>query len=70
MANTMAEMTPVGQHSTEDKAYFREKKGWGIPFGRAGDPRDYAQAILSLACNQYCSGSTLIVDGGYLLDHS
>lgn len=63
-----SEMTPVGQHVTKEKEYFR--KNWGIPFGRSGSPKDYAQAVLSLAVNQYCSGSTLIIDGGYLLDHA
>ena len=63
-----SEMTPVGVHATKGKEYFRGRE-WGIPFGRAGVPKDYAQAVLSLAVNQYCSGSTLIVDGGYLLAH-
>ena len=60
-----SEMTPIEKYSTEEKKYFREK--WGIPFGRAGATQDYAQAILSFAVNQYCSGSTLVIDGGYLL---
>ena len=63
-----SEMTPIDRFSSEQKDFFR--KQWGIPFGRAGVPKDYAQAVLSLAVNQYCSGSTLVVDGGYLLDHA
>jgi NAD(P)-dependent dehydrogenase (short-subunit alcohol dehydrogenase family) len=59
-------MTPIDKFSHEQKEYFRKK--WSIPLGRAGVPKDYAQAVFSLAVNQYCSGSTLIVDGGYLLD--
>ena len=60
-----SEMTPVGKFTEEQKEFWRTK--WRIPFGRVGDQRDYAQAVLSLAVNQYCSGSTLVVDGGYLL---
>ena len=65
-----SEMTPTDseKYSGKDKAYWR--KDWGIPFGRVGNLRDYAQAVLGLAVNQYCSGSTLVVDGGYLLDHA
>jgi len=60
-----SEMTPIGKDDGEQKEFFR--KEWGIPFGFYGRPRDYAQAVLSLAVNQYVSGSTLIIDGGYLL---
>lgn len=44
-----SEMTPIGQHSGKEKEYFRQN--WGVPFGRAGTPRDYAQALLNFATN-------------------
>lgn len=46
-----SEMTPIGQHSGKEKEYFRQN--WGVPFGRAGHPRDYAQALLNFATNGY-----------------
>ena len=61
-----SEMTPINEYKDKDKEYFRGRQ-WSIPFGRAGATQDYAQAILSLAVNQYVSGSTLVIDGGYLL---
>ena len=60
-----SEMTPVGQYLGKDKAYFR--KEWYTPLGRAGSPKDYAQAVLSLAVNGFVTGSTLVIDGGWLL---
>ena len=60
-----SEMTPIDRFKNEEKKMFRER--WGIPFGRAGATQDYAQAIMSLAVNQYMSGSTVVIDGGYLL---
>lgn len=40
-----------------------------IPLGRMGDPDDIAKAVLFLASRaaDYITGSTLVVDGGYLL---
>jgi len=46
------------------------RKQWGLPAGRQGGYRDYAQAILLFASNEYTTGSTLLIDGGWLLDHS
>lgn len=63
-----SEMTPIENDKGSAKAHFREK--WGIPLGKAGSPRDYAQAVLNFAVNQYCTGSTLIIDGAWLLAHS
>ena len=60
-----SEMTPVGQHLGMEKEYFR--KQWMTPLGRAGNPQDYAQAVLSLAVNRFVTGATLVIDGGYLL---
>lgn len=65
-----SEMTPIAKDSEQAKEYFRRQDGWGIPFGRAGHPRDYAQAVLNFACNGYVTGSTLVIDGGWLLAHA
>ncbi|KIK58335.1 hypothetical protein GYMLUDRAFT_1006896 [Collybiopsis luxurians FD-317 M1] len=46
---------------------YGEKKG--IPAGRPGAEQDMAQAVLTLACNQYAYGQTIAIDGGYLLEH-
>lgn len=48
-----SEMTPVNQHLGKEKEYFRSN--WGVPFGRAGTPKDYAQAVLNFATNGYGS---------------
>lgn len=63
-----SEMTPIDNDKGNAKQHFQEK--WGIPFGRAGQPRDYAQAVLNFAVNQYVTGSTLVIDGAWLLAHA
>ncbi|SMR59316.1 unnamed protein product [Zymoseptoria tritici ST99CH_1E4] len=66
-----SEMTPIAREDGKDKEVLRDLKGsWGIPFGRAGRPRDYAQAVLNFATNGYITGSTLVIDGGWLLAHA
>ncbi|KZS94949.1 NAD(P)-binding protein [Sistotremastrum niveocremeum HHB9708] len=42
----------------------------GIPVGRLGTAREYAQAVLGFAVNTYVNGATLIIDGGWLLAQS
>lgn len=63
-----SEMTPIDAEAGNEKEHFIKK--WGIPFGRAGQPRDYAQAVLNFAVNQYVTGSTLVIDGAWLLAHA
>jgi NAD(P)-dependent dehydrogenase (short-subunit alcohol dehydrogenase family) len=58
-------MTPIEADKDNEKKHFQDK--WGIPLGKAGSPRDYAQAVLNFAVNQYVTGSTLVIDGAYLL---
>lgn len=60
-------MTPVGTDFNQPPEYFR--KQWGTPVGRAGNAQDYAQALLNFAVNGFVTGSTLLIDGGYLLTH-
>jgi NAD(P)-dependent dehydrogenase (short-subunit alcohol dehydrogenase family) len=63
-----SEMTPIDKEAGNAKEHFRTK--WGIPFGRAGEPKDYAQAVLNFAVNGYITGSTLVIDGAWLLAHA
>lgn len=35
-----------------------------------GRPTEYAQAVLGLAVNEYMNGSTVLIDGGWLLEQS
>jgi NAD(P)-dependent dehydrogenase (short-subunit alcohol dehydrogenase family) len=37
------------------------------PVKRVGRPEEVAEAVLSLMGNSFTTGSTLFVDGGYLL---
>lgn len=48
-----SEMTPIEKDDGKEKDHFRQK--WGVPFGRAGVPKDYAQALLNFATNGYVS---------------
>ncbi|KAK5130936.1 hypothetical protein LTR08_001539 [Meristemomyces frigidus] len=63
-----SEMTPIEAEKGKEKGHFMTK--WGIPIGRAGHARDYAQAVLNFAVNQYVTGTTLVIDGGWLLAHA
>lgn len=46
-------------------AQWREK--WGVPFGRAGNARDYAQCVFGIISNAYQTASHVVIDGGWLL---
>lgn len=59
-------MTDMNVHFTPEKvAQFSPQ----IPLGRIGDPEDIGDAAVFLCSNaaRYITGSTLVVDGGYLL---
>jgi NAD(P)-dependent dehydrogenase (short-subunit alcohol dehydrogenase family) len=62
-----SEMTIIDE-SKGGKEHFM--KHWGIPAGRPGRPRDYAQALLNFAVNGYVTGATLVIDGAWLLAHA
>jgi NAD(P)-dependent dehydrogenase (short-subunit alcohol dehydrogenase family) len=44
-----------------------ERRGKSLPVGRVGEPYDIAQAYLFLMQEGYCTGQTLVVDGGSVL---
>jgi len=62
-----SEMTPKSLFTGTPEEIYKER---GIPLGRQGGPKDYAQAILYFASNEYSNGSTLVIDGGWLLEQS
>jgi len=62
-----SEMTPASLFNGTPEDIYKE---WGVPVGRQGNYRDYAQAVLCLASNEYMSGSTVLIDGGWLLEQS
>ncbi|KAK4238430.1 hypothetical protein C8A03DRAFT_15113 [Achaetomium macrosporum] len=62
-----SEMT-AGESDEFQKSHLEKEKYEGkVPAGRPGRDIDMAQGVLSLACNQYIDGHTLVVDGGYVL---
>lgn len=63
-----SEMVGVGRDFGREQEHFRKR--WEIPFGRSGNARDYAQAVLNFAANQYVTGTTLVIDGAWLLVHA
>jgi len=62
-----SDMTPASLFNGSPSEIYRE---WGIPAGRQGNCKDYAQTILFLASNEYSNGSTVVIDGGWLLEQS
>ncbi|KIJ69913.1 hypothetical protein HYDPIDRAFT_77810 [Hydnomerulius pinastri MD-312] len=67
-----SEMTS-GSSDERNKSRIPAEEGWGakkgVPAGRPGRDEDVAQVALMLACNQYAYGQTVVIDGGYLLEH-
>jgi NAD(P)-dependent dehydrogenase (short-subunit alcohol dehydrogenase family) len=62
-----SEMT-AGESDEKQKSHIpREKYQSKVPAARPGEDRDMANAILFAATNQYLSGQTVAVDGGYIL---
>ncbi|KAF8518145.1 hypothetical protein BU17DRAFT_48946 [Hysterangium stoloniferum] len=62
-----SEMTPAEKFGGSPE---HVRAQWGIPAGRLGLPTEYAQALISLAVNGYANGSTVLIDGGWLLQQS
>ena len=59
-----ADESDDAQKSHIDKSKFEGK----VPANRPGRDEDMAQAVLFFAANQYLSGQTLAVDGGYTIE--
>jgi NAD(P)-dependent dehydrogenase (short-subunit alcohol dehydrogenase family) len=41
--------------------------GGALPVGRVGEVEDIAASYLHLMSNRYCTGQTIVVDGGGVL---
>ena len=53
--------------TVEEREHLYESVGNSLPVGRVGEPRDIAQAYLFLMQEGFCTGQTLVVDGGTVL---
>ena len=62
-----SEMTTEGSDENQKSSIPREKYAEKVPARRPGKDEDMASAVLFFATNQYLSGQTLAVDGGYTL---
>jgi NAD(P)-dependent dehydrogenase (short-subunit alcohol dehydrogenase family) len=60
--------TPLwaGIPEAEREAMYAEK-GAALLVGRVGEPEEIAQSYLYLMTNRYCTGQTVVVDGGGVL---
>lgn len=71
-ANTLAVggiRTDINATVWQNKEKLKEVNE-NIPMGRLGDPEEIASLLCALfAANSYMTGNTLIVDGGWLLNH-
>lgn len=62
-----SEMT-AGESDEKQKSFIeKERYESKVPAGRPGKDEDMASAILFAVTNQYLSGQTVAVDGGYIL---
>ena len=59
-------LPPESQDRQEAEQFFASY-AQNLPLKRVGQPQDVAETILYLMNNQYTTGSTLFVDGGYTL---
>ena len=62
-----SEMTANESDEFQKSHIPREKYAEKVPASRPGRDVDMAQAVLMFASNQYLSGQTLAVDGGYTI---
>ena len=51
----------------DDREAMYKSVGAGLPVGRAGEAEDIAQTYLYLMRQAFCTGQTVVVDGGALL---
>ncbi|NUM80347.1 SDR family oxidoreductase [bacterium] len=59
--------TPVWDSITQDKQKLFSEMESKLPGKRVGEPSDIAHAVKFVIENQFITGTTLFVDGGYLL---
>jgi NAD(P)-dependent dehydrogenase (short-subunit alcohol dehydrogenase family) len=53
--------------TVEERERLFETVGNSLPVGRVGESEDIAQAYLFLMQEQFCTGQTLVIDGGTVL---
>ena len=53
--------------SSEEREQLFESVGKRLPVGRVGEAHDIAQAYLFLMKEEFCTGQTVVVDGGTVL---
>lgn len=65
-----SEMTASGESDDLQKSHIPKEKFEGkVPADRPGSDKDMAQGMLFVAANQYLNGQTIVIDGGYVLQH-
>jgi NAD(P)-dependent dehydrogenase (short-subunit alcohol dehydrogenase family) len=63
-----SEMTADDSNEQQKSHIPKEEFEGKVPADRPGREEDMAQAVLMFAANQYLSGQTLAVDGGYTIE--
>ena len=58
--------TPMFGPASEERHTKLAKMSSGNPIPRAGKPEEVAQAIMFLLTNEFVTGTTVDVDGGWL----
>ena len=58
--------TPMFGPDSEERHAKLAKMSSGNPIPRAGEPKEVAQAIMFLLTNEFVTGTTVDVDGGWL----
>lgn len=64
-----SEMTANESDDKQKSSIPKEKYESKVPAGRPGKDEDMAGAVLFTVANQYLTGQTIVVDGGYVLAH-
>lgn len=56
--------TDINRNQWQTNSSIWQKRVAGIPLGRPGQPEEVAQAVISIATNEWMTGTTLTIDGG------
>jgi NAD(P)-dependent dehydrogenase (short-subunit alcohol dehydrogenase family) len=64
MVETLMEQVAVKFQTDRASAEYLELQRRGIPLRRLGTPEEIAEAVVFLAGNRFCTGSTLDISGG------